>query len=89
MTAFSILIGATLIGKTMLHVGNTSFHLIVHVIPYKTVFSSRGNRLCFIDTHMILKKLIQFLECLWNHDYFGSLAKLTILCKRPEVIMIL
>ena len=24
----------------------------------------------------IFKKWIQFLECWWNHEYFGSLAKL-------------
>ena len=23
----------------------------------------------------LFKKLIQFLECSWNHEYFGSLAK--------------
>ena len=45
MTIFSILIGVTLKGKTMLPLGNMSFHLIVHVIPFKKVFSGRGNRL--------------------------------------------
>ena len=33
----------------------------------------------------ILKKLIEFMGCLRNHEYFGSLAKL---CKIPEVFMI-
>ena len=27
--------------------------------------------------HDTLKKLIRFLECSWNHDYFGSLAKVS------------
>ena len=26
-------------------------------------------------TKELFKKLIQFLECSWNHEYFGSLAK--------------
>ena len=30
-----------------------------------------------LSLHDIIKKLIQFLEYSWNHEYFGSLAKLT------------
>ena len=33
------------------------------------------------------EKWIRFLECSWNHEYFGSLASLE-LCKRPEIFMI-
>ena len=28
----------------------------------------------------VIKKLIRFLDCSWNHEYFGSLAKLV----KPE-----
>ena len=34
-----------------------------------------------------IRNEFRFLECSWNHEYFGSLAK-NLLCKRPEVFMI-
>ena len=44
---------------------------------------------CLYETYYkqrYLRNEFDFLECLWNHEYFGSLAKL--LCMRPKVFMI-
>ena len=47
------------------HVGN---HCLTTYSVYKRLRIPQFSALLF-------KKLIQFLECSWNHKYFGSLAK--------------
>ena len=48
------------------------------MILWYVAFRSRHAQLFLLSLiQCLIKKLIPFLELLWNHEYFGSFAKLT------------
>ena len=43
----------------------------------KINYPTAGKKICvYTLPNLIFKKWIQFLECSWNHEYFGSVAKI-------------
>ena len=70
-----------------LHIGISPEPLLLTDTVYRGRFKFRLQCMPLVPLdsyigHVCLKKLIQFLDCSWNHEYFGSLAKLTLQATR-------